>query len=128
MKNISQELDHTIELISKNPELFQISKKNMTSSAYGKTGNEHNHFRTSYGVVPTLYYSTIKNFDIRFFLAYIDQFYDYTNYTEQQLDSADYNRNEVRVGHHRSLLLLQSNYQTIFQLMEFFSFSASLFR
>lgn len=27
LKNISQELDHTIELISKNPELFQISKK-----------------------------------------------------------------------------------------------------
>tara|TARA_R100000935_G_C2815848_1_gene157283 strand:- start:835 stop:1137 length:303 start_codon:yes stop_codon:yes gene_type:complete len=27
LKNFSQELDHTIELISKNPELFQISKK-----------------------------------------------------------------------------------------------------
>ena len=27
LKNFSQELDHTIELISKNPELFQNSKK-----------------------------------------------------------------------------------------------------
>ena len=27
LKNFSQELDHIIELISKNPELFQISKK-----------------------------------------------------------------------------------------------------
>ncbi|MBA4743788.1 MAG: type II toxin-antitoxin system RelE/ParE family toxin [Muricauda sp.] len=27
LKNFSQELDHTIELISKNPELFQTSKK-----------------------------------------------------------------------------------------------------
>jgi len=27
LKNYSQELDHTIELISKNPELFQVSKK-----------------------------------------------------------------------------------------------------
>ncbi|WP_029038038.1 type II toxin-antitoxin system RelE/ParE family toxin [Salinimicrobium xinjiangense] len=30
LKNFSQELDHTIELISKNPELFQLSKKNNT--------------------------------------------------------------------------------------------------
>lgn len=27
LKNFSQELDHTIELISKSPELFQVSKK-----------------------------------------------------------------------------------------------------
>jgi plasmid stabilization system protein ParE len=27
LKDFSQELDHTIELISKNPELFQVSKK-----------------------------------------------------------------------------------------------------
>ncbi|TDN87665.1 hypothetical protein DET49_111113 [Salegentibacter sp. 24] len=27
LENFSQELDHTIELISKNPELFQVSKK-----------------------------------------------------------------------------------------------------
>jgi len=27
LENFSQELDHTIELISKNPELFQASKK-----------------------------------------------------------------------------------------------------
>lgn len=61
----------------------------MTSSAYDKTGNGYNYLRTSYGVVPTLYYSPIRNFEIRFFLAYIGRFYDYTNYTEQQLDSAD---------------------------------------
>ncbi len=27
LENFSRELDHTIELISKNPELFQVSKK-----------------------------------------------------------------------------------------------------
>jgi len=27
LSNFSEELDHTIELISKNPELFQVSKK-----------------------------------------------------------------------------------------------------
>ena len=28
LKNFSQELDHTIELISRNPELFQLARKN----------------------------------------------------------------------------------------------------
>ncbi len=30
LQNFSRELDHTIELISKNPELFQLSGKNKT--------------------------------------------------------------------------------------------------
>ena len=30
LKNFSQELDHTIELISKNPGLFQLARKNKT--------------------------------------------------------------------------------------------------
>ncbi len=78
----------------------------MTSSAYGKTGNSRNHLRTSYGMVPTLYYSPIKDFDIRFFLAYIGRYYDYSNYAVEQFNAADYNRNEVRIGIIAPLLLL----------------------
>jgi len=41
LKNFSQELDHTIELISKNPELFQTSKKkkNVRRAVVGRFNN-----------------------------------------------------------------------------------------
>ncbi|WP_298248412.1 type II toxin-antitoxin system RelE/ParE family toxin [uncultured Christiangramia sp.] len=41
LKNFSQELDHTIELISKNPELFQVSKKkkNVRKAVVAKFNN-----------------------------------------------------------------------------------------
>ncbi|MFO8148586.1 MAG: porin [Bacteroidota bacterium] len=78
----------------------------MTSSAYGKvtTGNEH--MRTSYGMIPTFYYSPFKNIDIRFFLAYIGRYYDYSKYAIENLDASNYNKNEVRVGFIAPLLLL----------------------
>ena len=78
----------------------------MTSNAYSNVKTDKNHLRRSYGMVPTLYYSPFESIDIRFFLAYIGRYYDYTNYAEQQLDAADYNRNEVRVGIIAPLLLL----------------------
>lgn len=78
----------------------------MTSSAYDDKTNNKNHLRTSYGAVPTLYYSPFKKIDIRFFLAYIGRFYDYTAYAEENFGAANYNRNEVRLGIIAPLLLL----------------------
>ncbi|CAL66898.1 porin [Christiangramia forsetii] len=78
----------------------------MTSNAYGKENEDRNRLRTSYGMVPTLYYSPFKDFNLKFFLAYIGRFYNYTPYAEDQFNAADYNRNEVRVGIIAPLLLL----------------------
>ncbi len=78
----------------------------MTSSAYGNVKTNHDHMRTSYGMIPTLYYSPFKNIDIRFYLAYIGRYYDYSNYAIENLDVSSYNKNEVRVGFIAPLLLL----------------------
>ena len=78
----------------------------MTSSAYGEVENDRNRLRTSYGVVPTLYYIPIKDFDIRFFLAFIDRYYTYSNFAIEEFNAADYNRNELRIGIIAPLLLL----------------------
>ena len=78
----------------------------MTSSAYGEVENNRNRLRTSYGVVPTLYYTPIKDFDIRFFLAFIGRYYTYSNYAIEEFNAADYNRNELRIGIIAPLLLL----------------------
>ncbi len=78
----------------------------MTSSAFGKVQGERDHFRTSYGMIPTVYYSPFKDLDLRFFLAYIGRYYDYSDYAIDELGNSNYNKNELRVGFIAPLLLL----------------------
>ena len=78
----------------------------MTSSAFGKIEGDRDHFRTSYGWIPTLYYSPFKDLDLRFFLAYIGRYYDYSDYAINNLGQSNYNKNEVRVGFIAPLLIL----------------------
>lgn len=78
----------------------------MTSSAYGNSKADNDHMRTSYGIIPTFYYHPFKNIDLRFYLAYIGRYYDYSNYAIENLDVSNYNKNEVRIGIIAPLLLL----------------------
>jgi hypothetical protein len=78
----------------------------MTSSAYSDFRTDREHISRSYGVIPTFYYNPFRNIDIRFFLAYIGRYYDYTNYAVENLGVLDYNKNEIRVGIIAPLLLL----------------------
>lgn len=78
----------------------------MTSSAYGKGETKMDHLRTSYGAIPTLYYSPFKDLNLKFFLAYIGRYYDYSDYSITEFGNSSYNKNEVRVGFIAPLLLL----------------------
>ncbi len=78
----------------------------MTSSAYDEVKTDNNHIRRSYGIIPTLYYSPFKDIDIRFFLAYLGRYYDYSDYALENLKVSNYNRNELRIGFIAPLLLL----------------------
>ncbi len=78
----------------------------MTSSAYDNLKTSHDFIRTSYGMIPTLYYSPFKNIDVRFYLAYIGRYYDYSNYAIEELGASSYNKNEARIGIIAPLLLL----------------------
>ncbi|TBW30017.1 porin [Gramella sp. KN1008] len=77
----------------------------MTSSAYDNIKTSKEYMRTSYGAIPTLYYSPFKNLDVRFYLAYIGRYYDYSDYAIE-LGASSYNKNEVRLGFMAPLLLL----------------------
>ena len=77
----------------------------MTSSAYDNMITDNDHMRTSYGMIPTIYYSPFNDIDLRFFLGYISRYYDYSNYARETLGAANYNKNEVRVGIIAPLLL-----------------------
>ncbi|AVR47519.1 hypothetical protein C7S20_16865 [Christiangramia fulva] len=78
----------------------------MTSTAYGNSTTSNDHIRTSYGMIPTVYYSPFEKIDLRFFLAYIGRYYDYSNYAIDNLNASSYNKNEVRIGLIAPLLLL----------------------
>lgn len=78
----------------------------MTSSAHDNIKTDKTYLRTSYGAIPTVYYSPFKDIDIKFFLAYIGRYYEYSNYAKETLGAANYNRNELRVGIIAPLFLL----------------------
>lgn len=70
----------------------------MTNSAYDNLNTSRDHIRTSFGAIPTIYYNPFKKIDLRFFLAYIGRYYEYSSYAKDNFDVADYNRNELRIG------------------------------
>lgn len=78
----------------------------MTSSAYDNLKTSNDYIRTSYGMIPTLYYSPFKNIDLQFYLAYIGRYYDYSDYAINELGASSYNKNEARIGIIAPLLLL----------------------
>ncbi|MGY5850920.1 porin [Salegentibacter sp. F14] len=84
---------------------FQALLTLMSSSAYDNVKTESTHLATSYGVIPTLYYTPFNNIDLRFFFAYIGRYYDYSNFSKEFLGLANYNRNELRLGVIAPLLL-----------------------
>lgn len=87
---------------------YQISPKIqtlltlMTSNTYGKnvvsTTSGNNHLRTSYGIVPTVYYQPFKDIKLRFYLAYIARIYRFSDYARNQLGISNYTTGEVQVG------------------------------
>ena len=85
---------------------FQSVLTLMTSSAYDDVKNENTHMRTSYGMIPTIYYRPFQSLDLRIYLAYIGRYFDYSDYALENLDVSSYNKNEVRVGFIAPLLLL----------------------
>ena len=78
----------------------------MTSSTYDNVTTNSQHIRTSYGMIPTLYYSPFENFNFRFYLAYIGRYYDYSDFAIENYEVSSYNKNEVRIGFIAPLWLL----------------------
>ena len=70
----------------------------MTNTAYGDFETGKNRLRTSYGWIPTLYYSPFNKIDFRFYVAYIGRYYDYSDYALENFDVSSYNKNEFRIG------------------------------
>lgn len=74
----------------------------MTSSAYAKDAIDENsgldHLKTSYGVIPTLYYKPFSDLNLKFFVAYIGRSYQYSDYSKYVKGITNYDTHELRLG------------------------------
>lgn len=74
----------------------------MMSDALGKNkitpDSGYDHLRTSYGVIPTLYYKPFKQVDVRFYVAYIGRFFQYSHYARNTLQLPNYSTHEIQLG------------------------------
>lgn len=81
---------------------FKVLMTLMTNTTYGKNvKNDHSgrdKLRSSYGVVPSISYKPFKDIDVRFFLTYIGRYYSYSSLALNQLDAANYSKNEIKIG------------------------------
>lgn len=81
---------------------FQALLTLMNSNSYAENAKRENsgfdHLKTSYGVIPTLYYRPFKDIDVRFYASYIGRYYTFSNFVKEDLDITNYNTNEFQVG------------------------------
>lgn len=74
----------------------------MTDSGFGKNLEDNKkgrqRLRTSYGIVPTIYYYPFKDSSLRFYLAFIGRSFRYTNYAREVLRAKNYESAEFRFG------------------------------
>lgn len=74
----------------------------MTSNAYKKNaygeGSGTNHLRTSYGIIPTVYYYPFTDFGLRFYLSYVGRSFEYSSFAKEKIGMGDYHTGEFRIG------------------------------
>ena len=74
----------------------------MNSNSYAENAKHENsvfnHLKTSYGVIPTLYYRPFKDIDVRFYASYIGRYYTFSDFVKSDLNIMNYNTNEFQVG------------------------------
>lgn len=81
---------------------FQALVTLMNSNSYAENAKHENsgfnHLKTSYGVIPTLYYRPFKDIDVRFYASYIGRYYTFSDFVKSDLNITNYNTNEFQVG------------------------------
>lgn len=94
--------EHWFRAEYKISERFQGLMTLMTSSAYGKnkvnTTSGYDGLRHSYGIIPTIYYKPFSGIDVRFYLAYIARFYQYSDFAKNTLSIPNYSTGEIQIG------------------------------
>ncbi|MEO6849809.1 MAG: porin [Mucilaginibacter sp.] len=68
--------------------------------------SKNDQVRTSWGVIPSLEFYPYKKLNLKFFVAYVDRYYDYTNYAKAKFGLSNSTTGQVMVGFIAPLVVL----------------------
>lgn len=103
-------MEHWLRMVYSLNEQWKISAIGMVSSAHWKDipSNQASSslVRTAWGVIPTVEFYPIKNFNLKFFLTYVARFYNYSDYSKANFDQVNSNTGRIMIGVISPLLVL----------------------
>ena len=103
-------MEHWLRTVYSIDEQWKISMIGMVSSAHWKDipSNQASSslVRTAWGVIPTVEFYPIKNYNLKFFATYVGRYYEYSDYAKTTLNQADGNTGRIMIGVISPLLVL----------------------
>lgn len=103
-------VEHWLRAVYSLNEQWKISAIGMVSTAYWKDipqdlASSHK-VRTAWGVIPTVEFYPIKNFNLKFYATYVGRYYKYSDYSKTNLGQVDNNTGRIMIGVISPLLVL----------------------
>lgn len=91
-------------------EHWSVSAIGMMSNAYWRdrpdAPNVKSHFRTSWGIIPSVEFYPVRKYNLKFFGAYVGRFFRYSDYAKANFDATNSATGRVMLGLIAPLLVL----------------------
>ncbi len=100
-------IEHWLRTVYSVNEQWKITIIGMSSTSHWKDIPESsNKVRTAWGVIPTVEFYPIKNFNLKFYATYVARFYSYSDYSKTVLGQENNNTGRIMIGVISPLLVL----------------------
>ena len=103
-------VEHWLRAVYSLNEQWKLSAIGMVSTAYWKDVPSDlatsTRMRTAWGVIPTVEFYPIKNFNLKFYATYVGRFYEYSDYSKTYLGQVNNNTGRLMIGVISPLLVL----------------------
>jgi len=103
-------MEHWLRAVYSISKHWSLSAIGMVNSAYWRErpdpANEGKHFRTSLGIIPSVEFYPIKNYNLKFFGAYVGRLYRYSSYSKTNFGAANTQNGTLMIGLSAPLLIL----------------------
>ncbi|QLC64900.1 hypothetical protein LPB248_01000 [Flavobacterium sp. LPB0248] len=95
-------IEHWLRTVYSLNEQWKLTVIGMVSKASWKEipdpNVSSNRIRTAWGVIPTVEFYPIKNFNLKFFATYVARWYDYSDYSKASLGQSNNNTGKIMLG------------------------------
>ncbi|WP_432709340.1 porin [Pedobacter sp.] len=102
--------EHWLRVVYSLNQQWRISAVGMVSTAKWKDIPDpmvdSKRLRTSWGIIPSIEFYPIENYNLKLFGAYVQRYYEYSGYAKNTLDQRNYNTGRLMIGIISPLLIL----------------------